>query len=297
MLKHNKNIEKRSIDGVSRIWSTPVDQYYIRTIYRDIQPSLARMFPLHLNFVNEEHCFQKYYRHRENSEVFSLELVLNGSMYYVQNNKKYHVKAESLFLVHHGCNSEFSTGPEGHCHRLSCSFTGNNLIGLLHTTRLVEYDVIKLDNFETVKNIMRECFNELKDKNPGFRRRTSTLGYRLLLELEENLEMKNIPELLMKAVDLMEHHISQQLTIGELAKALNSSAATLNRGFQKYFNMSTMNYFISLKIETAKSLLMSTNMQIQEIALSTGYSNALYFSSEFKKRTGQSPREFRKNAV
>jgi len=294
MLKHVKNIKSFSIDGVSRIWSTPVNQYYYRTNYKDIQPGMLEAFPIHLDFAIDEHCFEKYYRRREASEVFAVELVLEGSMLFIQNDKKYRVMAGSVFLVHHGQNNEFTTGSEGHCHRLACSFSGHELNGLLNTTKLTKHDVIKLNNFELVEKTMRECFDELKEKRTGFRRRASILGYKLLLELEENLEQINTPDLLLRAVDLMEHHLSQQLSLKKIAKALNSAPTSLNRVFQQHFKISPINYFINLKIEAAKSLLLDTNMQIQEVAQNTGYSSALYFSSEFKKRTGLSPREFRK---
>ena len=297
MLKHVNNIKSFSLDGVSRMWHSPINQYYRRINYKELQPELTKSLPLRLDFVIDEHCFEKYYRRRESSEVFAVELVLEGSMLFVQNGKKYRAGAGSVFFVHQGQDNEFTTGPEKHCHRLACSFSGHELNGLLHTTRLIEHDVIKLNNFEAVKKTMRECFEELKGKKTGFRRRASILGYKLLLELEENLEQINTPDLLLRAVDLMEHHISQQLTLKKLAEALHSAPTSLNRVFQQHFNTSPINYFIGLKIEAAKSLLTNTNMQIQEIADNTGYSNSLYFSSEFKKRTGMSPREFRKNTV
>ena len=297
MLKHLKNVKSHSVDGVSRIWSTPFNKYYRRINYKEIQPELAKTLPLRLDFVIDEHCFDKYYRRRESSEVFSIELVLEGSMLFIQNEKKYRVTDGHVFLVHHDHDNEFTTGPEKHCHRLACSFSGPELNSLLHTTKLIEHDVIKLNNLGVVEKTMRECFRELKEKQPGFRRRASILGYRLLLELEENLEQINTSDLLLRAVDLMEHHLSQHLSLKKLAKALNSAPTSLNRVFQQHFNTSPINYFISLRIEAAKSLLINTNMQIQEIAQNTGYSNALYFSSEFKKRTGMSPREFRREVV
>jgi len=294
MLKHVKNIKSRSRDGISHIWFTPFDQYYVRDMYHELQPELSKMFPLRLDFVNDEHCFEKYYRRREASEVFSVELVLKGSMYFVQNEKKYHVKAGSVFLVHQDRNNEYTTGPERLCHRLACAFSGHELSGLLNTTKLIEYDTISLNNLTVVEKTMRECFNELKEKKTGFRQRASVLGYRLLLELEENIRRENIPELLVRAVDLMEHHLSQQLSLKKLAGVLNSSPTSLNRIFQQYFGTSPIDYFIGLKIKTAKSLLLNTGLRIQEIARNAGYENPLYFSAEFKKRTGTSPREFRR---
>ena len=229
-----KNIKLRLADGVSHIWHTPVDQYYLREIYTDIQMELMKKFPLYVISVNDEHCFDKYYRHREASEVFSIELVLEGSMDYVQNDKQYQVTAGNVFLVHHDRNNEFTTGPEGHCHRLACILGGHGLNGVLNTMKLIEYDIIKLTNLEEVEKTMRECFAELKEKKADFRRRASILAYKLLLELEANIQHENIPELLLNAVDLMERHLSRQLSLEKIAAGLNTTPISLSRIFQKH---------------------------------------------------------------
>ena len=297
MLKHVKKLKKKSEDGgISNIWLTPDNQYYTRDIHLDMQPNLAQALPLRISFVNDEHCFKKYYRHREASEVFSVELVLKGSMWFVQNGKKYHVEAGSVFLVHYDQDSEYTTGPEGHCHRLACCLSGSELNALLHATQLIEYDVIKLNNLDAIKKTMFECFEELKEKKIAFRNRASILGYKLLIEIAENIQQIAVPDLLTRAVDLMEHRLGHKLSLEKLVSALGVSSASLNAIFQKHCNTSPINYFIDLKMKAAKSLLTNTNQQIQEIAQTTGYSSALYFSSEFKKRIGMSPRNFRKKA-
>ena len=297
MLKHIKNIRNYSMDGVAHIWATPTNQYYVRTLHKDLHPELTKRFPLYIISANNEQCFEKYYRRRENSEVFAIELILKGSMDFIQNGKKYRAMSGSVVLIHHGQDNEFATGPEGHCHRLTCVLSGHELSALLHTTKLIEHDVIELNNLEAVEKIMRECFKELENKTPGFRRRASILGYKLLMQLEENLEQINIPNLLSKALELMEHHVSQKMTMEKMAEILNTTTITLNRVFTKYLKTPPINYFINLKMETAKSLLENEHMQIQEVAQNVGYSSALYFSSEFKKRVGMSPRKFRNKVV
>ena len=296
MLKHIKNIESHSCDGISHLWFTPIDQYYTREDYGDIQVGLSDTLPLHLLWVNDEHCFDKYYRRRKASEVFAVELILKGSMYFIQNKKKYRAKPGSVVLIHRDQDNEFATGPEKYCHRLACVWDGQELNSLLHVTKLIEHDVIKLNNQPTIERTMRECFDELKAKKTGFRRRASILGYRLLLELEENLEHKQIPGLLLQAINLMNGHLSQPLSLKKMAEILKITPISLNRMFQRHFNCSPVNYFINLKLEAAKSFLRNTNMQIQEIAENIGYSSAVYFTAEFKKRTGISPREFRKQS-
>jgi YesN/AraC family two-component response regulator len=47
------------------------------------------------------------------------------------------------------------------------------------------------------------------------------------------------------------------------------------------------------KLTEAKNLLTSTNKSISEIGFELGYNEKSYFSNVFKKKTGQTPSEFR----
>jgi AraC-like DNA-binding protein len=283
-----------SFDGVSKIWHTPFKQDNVRDFHQDPLPEMGADLPMRIDFVHEEHCFENYYRRREHSELFSIELVLEGSMLFVQDGRKYQVMPGEVYLVHLDRNNEFTTGPEKQCHRLACVLTGKSLNSLLHATGLFECDVIKLQPDSPVEQLMRDCLDEFKQMRPKFRRRASLLSYELLLELSANLEHTHGSELLNRAIEIMEHHLSQRLTLKRLAELLGSSRSSLNRSFQARFQESPINYFIRLKIEAAKSLLAHTGLRIQEIARRVGYDNPLYFSSEFKKRVGQSPRQYRK---
>ena len=289
-----KRVSVTSRDGISKLWHTPVNQYYTREYYIDTRPELAQALPLWLNFAHEEHCYKNYYRKREFSELFSIELVLEGSMYFKQRDQEYRVMPGEVFLVLPDQNIELATGPENHCRRLACCFSGHSLGSLLDSTGLVEQDVVSPRDFNLFEALMRKCINELRDKSPGFRQRASVTGYEIMLELGASVEHFDKSILLIKAVDLLEHHLSQKITLPKLATALGSNPTSLFLAFHKKFGMSPINYFIKLKMEAAKSLLLNTSLPIHDIAERTGYSNQLYFSGEFRKRVGISPRDFRK---
>ena len=294
MKNRKEKVLVESDDGVSKIWRTPVDKYNIRDFYAD-ETQKERYLPLRLVVAHEEHCFKKYYRRREKSAVFAIELVLDGSIHFVQEGSKYNVRPGEIFLVQLGRNCSY--WPDEYCHRISCIISGKSLQSVLHITGLFECNVIKLqsaESLEKVKKLMRACMDEYKHKKPQFRLRASELVYQLLMELARINHIRDKPELLEKAVDLMEHHLSKTLSLSELAALLGSSRSSLSRIFAQYLNETPINYFIRLKMDAAKSLLQNTNMQIQEIADYVGYNNSLYFSSEFKKRVGKSPREYRK---
>lgn len=292
--KHEEEVLSESDDGISKIWRTPVTKYNIRDFYVDDTQEESYL-PLRLIVAHEEHCFKKYYRRRERSAVFAIELVLAGSIYFIQEGKKYHVMPGEVFLVHLGRNCSY--WPEEYCQRLSCTISGKSLQAVVHATGLFECDVVKLkspESLEKMEKLMRLCMDEYKHKKPQFRIRASELVYRLLMELARINHIQDKPELLEKAVELLEHHLSKTLSLNELAALLGSSRSSLTRIFAQYLNETPINYFIRLKMDAAKSLLQNTSMQIQEIADYIGYSNSLYFSSEFKKRVGKCPREYRK---
>jgi AraC-like DNA-binding protein len=56
-----------------------------------------------------------------------------------------------------------------------------------------------------------------------------------------------------------------------------------------------LNYLINIRISEAIKLLKKKDVTITDIALDTGFYSSQHFSTTFKKLTGYTPSEFRKN--
>ena len=80
-------------------------------------------------------------------------------------------------------------------------------------------------------------------------------------------------------------------------KYAHNEIETAVRYFNEHYNSSIpLNYILNIRISNAQSLLENTKYNITEIAAITGYDNPLYFSRLFKKQTGLSPSEYRKQS-
>ncbi len=78
-----------------------------------------------------------------------------------------------------------------------------------------------------------------------------------------------------------------------LSKQLNKSYSLLSRVFKKNTGITIEKYFIKLRIEKAKELLILNQIDIAEIAWLLGYSSSQNFSTQFKIETGKAPGEYR----
>lgn len=90
--------------------------------------------------------------------------------------------------------------------------------------------------------------------------------------------------------------IPQKLS-GFLSETLHQSYYQLSRRFTQTAGVTIEKYFISLRMEKAKELLMHDELSIAEIAWQLGYSTQQIFSTQFKKETGKTPGEYRLNPV
>ena len=72
----------------------------------------------------------------------------------------------------------------------------------------------------------------------------------------------------------------------------NSRYITL---FSKEMGKSPSEYILTLRLERARELLLTTDIEISSVGVASGYKDQYFFSKIFKKHTGMSPSEFRKN--
>ena len=72
------------------------------------------------------------------------------------------------------------------------------------------------------------------------------------------------------------------------------SHAQLYRKFKSLSNITIADYFKSLRLNKARELLMTTNLNITEVTYATGFKSLPYFSREFTRKFGKSPSELKK---
>ena len=85
----------------------------------------------------------------------------------------------------------------------------------------------------------------------------------------------------------------KEITITDIAHACGYSESSVSHLFQQYCNASVKKYINQLRIEQAKRLLVTSSLNISQIAAMCGFSNVNYFPTAFKKATGISPTAFR----
>jgi transcriptional regulator GlxA family with amidase domain len=96
-----------------------------------------------------------------------------------------------------------------------------------------------------------------------------------------------------RAILLMEQHIGQPLSLGELAHRLEVSVRQLERLFSSEVGEAPLSYGRQLRIRTAAWLLTSSDRTVTDIASSCGFSDASHLGREFRKAFGESPNAYR----
>jgi AraC family transcriptional regulator len=104
------------------------------------------------------------------------------------------------------------------------------------------------------------------------------------------------PGVLRRAKEFLHDAIDRNPGIGELSAAVGMNVDHFSRMFKRSTGVAPHQYLGEIRLERAKRLLASGRAPIIEIAYEIGYANPSQFSAFFRKRTGQSPSDFRRSA-
>ena len=101
------------------------------------------------------------------------------------------------------------------------------------------------------------------------------------------------PPVIAKARAYIQEHLTEELSLHRVAKALNMSSYYFCKMFKKATGINFTDYVTHLRIEKSKTLLLNPNLRISEIAFEAGFQSLTHFNRVFKKILGQSPTDYR----
>jgi AraC family transcriptional regulator, L-arginine-responsive activator len=102
---------------------------------------------------------------------------------------------------------------------------------------------------------------------------------------------------LSEAVTLMEANIEEPLSTDDIAQLVGLSRRQLERLFKQYLGSLPSRYYLELRLQRARQLLLETNHSIVQVGLMCGFSSGSHFSTAFGTLFGNTPREERQRKL
>lgn len=98
---------------------------------------------------------------------------------------------------------------------------------------------------------------------------------------------------LLRVIELMEASLEEPLPRSDLARQTGLSTRQLERLFRKYLGRTPTRYYLELRLQKARSLLMQTSMSVLDVALACGFVSASHFSKCYREYYAKTPRQER----
>jgi len=186
----------------------------------------------------------------------------------------------------------------------TCKFNGEKS-KIMEKDFTVVRDIIPSVNNMVANRIMLfdELFNNLTKGfyNANFKYINLTFGHLLATFIyasktsDDFLEEQNPG--IARAIQFMEQNLDKKLILNEIADESGYSPSYLTTIFRRNTGYSPLSYFSHLKISKACEYLDFSKFKIKEISFMMGYTDPYYFSKDFQKKIGLSPRNYRKRVV
>ncbi len=159
----------------------------------------------------------------------------------------------------------------------------------LKTVEFVESLGCRSDDFLTA-----ELRGRLKETDPAAVKSNMKHIINMALDIRDRESRKHYRDLLAQALDYIDgHYCENTISMNAVAKAVNISPSYFSAVFSQEVGQTFVEYLTQKRMETARRLLLQSDMRSSEIAGAVGYKDPHYFSYIFKKTQGCTPRDFR----
>ncbi len=207
------------------------------------------------------------------------------------------IKEKQAFIIPPGVLGYYCADMENPWHYVWIQFHGPKAKEMLHKAGLTRKNPVFTPN-EYCPEI-EDCLENII-RNPT--REYTCMGelyhfFQLLMDYSSNPPRSKHSDHTNRYVQTVIHYItekySEPIRVQDIADFCGLDRAYLSKIFKETTGFSPQRYLINFRISKAKQLLEDTELPIQHVSYSVGYSDPLAFSKFFKQETGMSPTQYR----
>ncbi len=235
-------------------------------------------------------------------DKYILHYVVSGEGTLYMDQKEFHVEKDQIFLLPPNALVHYQASSTDPWHYIWIHIHGFKVVELLQKaglTRKTPVFVPARSGIGLGEHLMRiydehaaeyTCMGELYH------------FFQLLLDLsrkeDKDTEKNEEPALryIQWVIDYIDHKYSEPIRVQSIADFCGIDRTYLGKIFKYATGYTIQEYLIQFRMTKAKKLLRETSMPVQYVSFAVGYNDPFSFSKVFKKNTGMSPTEWRKQA-
>jgi len=210
------------------------------------------------------------------------------------------VSGDQFFIVPEGETFKYYSVLNTKSRFLIARFNGKIARQLSHEFSIVRNLVPSVNNMVANREMLfDEIFNNLSKgfHNQNIEYINFCFGHLLATFIYANRTSDDLADesspAVRRAIHFLEKNLHKKLTLQQIANEAGFSPTYFTTLFRKETNYAPLSYFSHLKVLKACEFLDYTRMKVKEISFQLGYSDPYYFTRDFKKKMGMSPRQYR----
>lgn len=244
-------------------------------------------------------CTSGYSRGMEVRDFYILHFVISGRGIYSLNNKRFPVKAGECFLIYPNMQINYWADADDPWEYCWAGFDGADARILMDTAGFSpDKPVIRPGAPEKIQQMIMEIYQCRGQQIYQLISMTARL-YSLLAHLIEDAARNSSVQQsriglshVQQACDFIANNYSRHITVEDIASHANMSRSQLYRVFIKHLSVSPLQYLREFRLREACNIMQRNPESIKNIAYTVGFENPLYFSTLFKRLTGETPSEY-----
>lgn len=234
--------------------------------------------------------------------------VINGRKDWITSNKTYELTVGDALFVRQGVYTTKQYLEEDYCVMLffinndfiKKFISENDLFKKKIDPKVNDQPIFEIHTDDSFKSLMESIFHYLKqgEKIPQslIEIKFNELLFNIVMNLKNRslLDFFNTINLNVKAniENVMNKNFQYDLKLEDFAKLCGRSISAFKRDFNSNFKTTPSRWLIAKRLEYAKTLLMATDLSINEVCYKSGFKNTSHFIRSFKNKYKLSPGKF-----
>ncbi|MDE3741612.1 AraC family transcriptional regulator [Maribacter polysaccharolyticus] len=244
---------------------------------------------------------KRYTKPHRHNKYLELVYFQEGEGFHYLDGKPYPITPPIFFFIwkEQIHNWEIDTIPKGYVIIIKEAFLAKSLDKSLGTllARLHDLQVSKVPKDPTIETLFETLTREIKQNSPVQKEILEGCLKSLLAKIISYAEVTANPSVDMttKFIALLEKHPKNNVRF--YAENLNTTAQNLNLLCKKRFSKTASEVIASYMVQKTKRLLLFTDLSVAEISFFLEFKDTSHFIKYFKRQVGQTPLQFKKEAV